>query len=68
MESLPAESRIPKMAVCGVKVGKIVLFWKHWTKSAINIQHDHIHNKIWKGVLSYKLQKKHSGNGFILKV
>ena len=27
------ELRNSKMAVCGVKVGKINLFWKHWSKS-----------------------------------
>ena len=33
MESLLVKSRIPKMTVCGVKVGKIKLFWKHGTRS-----------------------------------
>ena len=32
MGSLLAESRIPKLAVCGVNVGKIKPFGKHWTK------------------------------------
>ena len=33
MESLLLESRNPKMAVYGVKVGKIKLFLKHWSNS-----------------------------------
>ena len=67
MESLFVQSRNPKMAICGVKVGKIKLFWKHWTKP------DHKHltwscsKNIWYGVSSYKLQKEHRGDGFIPK-
>ena len=33
MKSLLAETEISKVTVCGVKVGKSKLFWKHWTKS-----------------------------------
>ena len=36
LESLLAGARIPKMAVCGVKVGRIKLIWKHWTKTDHN--------------------------------
>ena len=43
MESLLAESRIPKMAVYGVQVGKIILFGNRWTKPDHKHQHDHIH-------------------------
>ena len=41
MESLLVDSRIQKMAACGVKVGNIKLFWKHCTRSAH--KHCHIH-------------------------
>ena len=36
-ELILTESRIPRMAVCGVKVGNIKVFWKHWTNSTIKI-------------------------------
>ena len=35
MNSLLTELKIPKMEVCGVKVGKIKLFWKHYLFSSI---------------------------------
>ena len=35
------------MAVCGVKVGKIKLFWKHWTKS----DHKHLTTNLMSGKL-----------------
>lgn len=41
MEALLAESRIPEMAVYGVKVGKIKLCWKNWAKYSWNM---------WNGV------------------
>ena len=52
------------MAVCVVKVGKIILFCKHWKKSD---QSDHSYN-MWKDASSYKLQKEHSKDGFNPKV
>ena len=61
MESLLADSRIQKMAACGVKVGNIKLFWKHCTKSAHKQCHIH-------GICAYKLRKEHSGDDFIPKV
>ena len=32
-EVIVAESRIPKMALCGINVGNSKLFWKYWTNS-----------------------------------
>ena len=54
------------MAICGVKVGKIKLFWKHWIKSDHNhLTRSHSYN-MWKGVSSYNLKNAyHSGDGFI---
>ena len=43
MESLLVKSRIPKMAFFSVKVGKIKLFWKHWTKC----DHQHVTRSHW---------------------
>ena len=37
-ELLLTESRISRMAVCGVKVGNTKVFWKQWTKS----DHKHV--------------------------
>ena len=44
MKSLFAESRMPKMTVCGGKVGKLKIFWKHSTKS----DHKHLNGHIQK--------------------
>ena len=66
-EFLLIESRIPRMTVCGVKVGNIKVFWKHWTKS----NHKHLPQShswnMWNGVSSYKLQKEHSGDDLFRK-
>ena len=56
------------MAVCGLKVGKIKLFWKHWAKSDHkDLTRSHSENT-GKDVSSKELQKEHRGDGFILKV
>ena len=56
-----------KNTVCGVKVGNIKVFWKHWTKS----NHKHLPQShswnMWNGVSSYKLQKEHSGDDLFRK-
>ena len=55
------------MAVCGVKVGNIKVFWKHGTKSDHKyLTRSHSWN-MWNGVSSHKLLKEHSGDDFIPK-
>ena len=68
MEPLFAESRNPKIAVCGVKVGTIKSFSKHLNKLDHKHLTRHIH-KIYDNVfhrINYK--KKYRGDGFIPKV
>ena len=56
------------MVVCGVKVGNIKVFQKHWTKSDRKyLTRSHSKN-MRNSVSSYKLQKKHSGDDLILKI
>ena len=44
MESLLAESRIPEMAGCGLKVSKVLYYFKSiGLNPTINIQHNLIH-------------------------
>ena len=64
-EVIPNESRIPKIAVCCVKVDNIKLFRKHCTKS----DHKHLtRSHMSKDVSWYKLQKEQSVDDFIAKI
>lgn len=66
MESLLAESRIPEMAGCGLKVSKVIYYFKSiGLNSTINIQHNHIHEiceKVFRHINYKKGEKRH---GFI---
>ena len=55
-ELLLTESGIPRMAVCGVKVGNIKVFRKHWTKSDHKELHSHIY-KTYEAVFRINYRK-----------
>ena len=61
MKSLFAESRMPKMTVCGGKVGKLKIFWKHSTKSDHkHLTRSHTKNEICEKVFRRRNYRKNT--------